>query len=157
MGTCSCGQQTPPQVTSTHVWNSVTSTQNPSLLITRGQRSVRRRDSLHLTLSLASYVPSHTLTFTPAPCFTLHLSPWHCLILTLHLWLANSQLISCHLPTELSVSHFFHILQDLTFRSGRKNETCSAQLCFSGIQQRCCFFFQNWCVRFYNKLQFFTK
>ena len=60
-----------------------------------------------LTRSLASYLSSHTLfTLTPAHCFTLHLPLWHCLILTLHLWLANTWLIYCHLLTEISVSHF---------------------------------------------------
>lgn len=101
-------------------------------------------DSLLLTLFLASCLPSHTLTLftlTPAPIsHSTFLSDTLCLILTLHLWLANSRLISCHLPTELSCISLFSTSSRI-WPSGQDWKMKGVQQldCFTGIWQKCTF------------------
>lgn len=81
------------------------SAQALSVWISGGGGSVRWR--LVALNPLLSFLPlfSHSYPFYPHTCSLFHTPPFSltlCLILTLHLCLANSWLISCHLPTQLS-------------------------------------------------------
>lgn len=91
----------------------------------RGKDKVQKfdEDLVHF-IFLPSFLTyfSHCLLFYSYTCSTFHTATFffHSFNLTLHLSLANSGLISCGLHMEISVSHFFYMLWDLTAWLGEK-------------------------------------
>lgn len=78
------------------------------------QAGKRENDKVPRLYALDPFLIHFSLLFTltPPPCVTQHPFSLNSFNVTLHLWLANSGLISCHLHMEISVSHFFYILWD---------------------------------------------